>query len=200
MGHRTRSNDIIPVGDSVQLHLKHWEQLDLPPALLQVLRIGYLLPFCHLILPPLTATPLIVQTQDSAEMKLQIEKLLQLAAIEPVSSPMEPGFFSRIFLVPKSSGGYRPVIDLSALNLYLDVPKFKMETIHSIIPALEESQWAITVDLQNAYFHVPIHKDARKFLRFTVRDQVFQFRALPFGLAAAPFVFSWFLRPFVKFL
>ena len=141
-----------------------------------------------------------VQTQDSAEMKLQIEKLLQLAAIEPVSSPMEPGFFSRIFLVPKSSGGYRPVIDLSALNLYLDVPKFKMETIHSIIPALEESQWAITVDLQNAYFHVPIHKDARKFLRFAVRDQVFQFRALPFGLATAPFVFSWFLRPFVKFL
>ena len=82
------------------------------------------------------------------------------------------------------------MVDLSALNLYLDIPKFKMETIHSIIPALEESQWAITVDLQNAYFHVPIHKDARKFLRFAVRDQVFQFRALPFELATALFVFS----------
>ena len=40
----------------------------------------------------------------------------------------------------------------------------------------------------------------QKVPQVAVRDQVFQFRALPFGLATAPFVFSWFLRPFVKFL
>ena len=106
-------------------------------------------------------------------MKLQIKKFLQLAAVEPVSSPMQLGFFSRIFLVPKSPGEYKPVMDLSALNLYSKVPKFKMESIHLIIPALEDSCLAITIDLQNAYFHVPIHKDARKFLRFAVKDQVF---------------------------
>ena len=33
--------------------------------------------------------------------------------------PGEEGFFSRAFLVPKKSGGFHLVIDLSQLNTYL---------------------------------------------------------------------------------
>jgi hypothetical protein len=33
----------------------------------------------------------------------------------PVSS-IDPGFYSRLFIVPKKTGGMRPVIDLSILN------------------------------------------------------------------------------------
>jgi hypothetical protein len=49
----------------------------------------------------------------------------------PVSS-IYSGFYSRLFIVPKKRGGMRPVIDLSILNTYLDVPHFKMETNRSI--------------------------------------------------------------------
>jgi hypothetical protein len=42
----------------------------------------------------------------------------------PVSS-IDPGFYSRLFIVPKKRGGMRPVIDLSILNTYLDVPHVK---------------------------------------------------------------------------
>jgi hypothetical protein len=42
---------------------------------------------------------------------------LQKAAIEQVpTSSLGPGFYSRLFLVPKKKGGMRPVIDLSILN------------------------------------------------------------------------------------
>jgi hypothetical protein len=42
------------------------------------------------------------------------------------SDSVTPGFYSRLFLVPKKTGGMRPVIDLSILNSYLSVPHFKM--------------------------------------------------------------------------
>ena len=55
-----------------------------------------------------------------------------------------PGFYSRLFLVAMKTGGWRPVIDLSFLNLYLDFPTFRMETTQSIRNSLEVGQWMHT--------------------------------------------------------
>ncbi|XP_069122369.1 uncharacterized protein [Argopecten irradians] len=60
--------------------------------------------------------------------------------------------------------------------------------------------WATLVDLKDAYFHIPIKKSARKFLRFTCNGKVFQFRAMPFGLTTAPLVFTKLLQVVVGFL
>ena len=46
------------------------------------------------------------------------------------------------------------------------------------------------LDLQDAYLHVPVDSSFQKFLSFTFRGKLFQFRALPFGLSSAPYVFS----------
>ena len=43
-------------------------------------------------------------------------------------APSSPGFYSRLFLVPKNGGQWRPIIDLSALNAFIDCPSFTMET------------------------------------------------------------------------
>ena len=101
-----------------------------------------------------------------------------------------PGFYSRLFFVPKKSGGVRPVIDLSTLNAFLIVPKFKMESVHSIRASLRRNAWAYSLDLRDAYFHIPVHRASRKFLRFQIGEDVFQFTALPFGLSTAPLVFT----------
>ena len=45
-------------------------------------------------------------------------------------------------------------------------------------------------DLTDAYFHVPIHPQSQKYLRFQKKKGVFQFRALPFGVATAPLEFT----------
>ena len=65
-----------------------------------------------------------------------------------------------------------------------------METHTSILAALEGSRYAASVDLQDAYLHVPMHPRARPYLRFVHQQQVWQFKALPFGLSTAPFVFT----------
>jgi hypothetical protein len=43
----------------------------------------------------------------------EVHTLLQKGAVELVNPPFTPGFYSRLFLVPKKNGKMRPVIDLS---------------------------------------------------------------------------------------
>jgi hypothetical protein len=106
------------------------------------------------------------------------------------TSSLDPGFYSRLFLVPKKTGGMRPVIDLSILNTYLVVPHFKMETNRSNRASILPGVWSTSLDLTDAYFHCPISAVFRKCLHFVWDNKVFQFRALPFGLAIAPLVFT----------
>ena len=128
------------------------------------------------------------------ELRQQVDILLEKRAIEPVSLET-PGFYSRLFLAPKKGGEWRPVIDLSALNRYLDAPHFRMETAASIVQATVPGMWATSLDLKDAFFHIPIAPAFRKFLRFRVDDRGYQFRALPFGLTMSPFVFTKVLAP-----
>ena len=51
-----------------------------------------------------------------------------------------------------------------------------------------------SIDLSDAYLHILIHPNSRKYLRFCHRSQVFQFTSLPFGLATAPQVFTMIVK------
>ena len=104
------------------------------------------------------------------------------------------GFYSRLFLVPKPHQRWRPVIDLSRLNTFVHVEKFKMETPESIRPSLIPGEWVSSIDQSDAYLHIPIHPNSRKYLRFCYKSQVFQFTSLPFGLATAPQVFTMIVK------
>ena len=55
----------------------------------------------------------------------------------------------------------------------------------SIRKALSPGDWVTSIDLKDAYFHVPVHPDFRKYLRVGVGGKVCLFRALPFGLSPA---------------
>ena len=69
-----------------------------------------------------------------------------------------------------------------------------METPESIRTSLIPGEWVLSIDLTDAYFHIPIHPNSRKYLRFCHRSQVFQFSSLPFGLATAPQVFTMIVK------
>ena len=101
-----------------------------------------------------------------------------------------PGFYSRLFLVEKATGGWRPVIDLSHLNDFVQLTPFKMETVASVLLSVREGDFLASLDLKDAYFQIPIHGSSRKLLRFMSEGTVYQFKALCFGLSTAPQVFT----------
>ena len=94
--------------------------------------------------------------------------------------------FSIIFFRLKKNGKKRPIIDLSTLNDLLDVPTFKMETVAVIAKSITRNLWACSVDIKDAYLHVPINWDFHKYLAFKVRNRTFVFQFFPFGLSPAP--------------
>lgn len=136
-----------------------------------------------------------------SELSLGITALLQKGAIQEVP-PLEVGlgFYSRIFLVPKLTGGFRLVLDLKALNKWVVRIPFRMETLQRVIPLVLPGHYMCTLDLQDAYYHVPIHPQSRRFLRFCVQGRHFQFLVLPFGLRSAPRVFTKVVAPVVAVL
>ena len=108
--------------------------------------------------------------------------------------PECPGYYSRIFLVPKKNGKLRLIIDLSVLNHFVYTETFKIETQRKVKDAIQLNNWAFSLDMTDAYLHVPIHPRSRKYLRFTLGGRVYQFKALPFGVSTSPFVFTLLMK------
>lgn len=59
-----------------------------------------------------------------------------------------------------------------------------------ILQSVRKEDWFTSTDLKDAYFHVLIVPNHRKLLRFSFKNQVYQFKVLPFGLSLAPHVFT----------
>ena len=151
--------------------------------------------------PQLTHQSISFPTRNSRQdLQQAVDALLMKGAIERITNVMSLGFYSRLFLVPKKTGDLRPVIDLSTLNRHMVVPHFKMETQGSVRSAIRSQEWAVSIDIRDAYLHVPMHQAVRKYLRFVVNKKVYQFTCLPFGLATSPREFTKLLRPVVSLL
>ena len=166
-----------------------------------MLESGFRLPWGEVLPALVTAPPLHLSRppanpEVATVLRAEVLSLLSKQAIEIVTSD-SPGFFGRLFCVPKSSGGWRPVLDLSPLNAFLQRIPFKMETAASIREGIRQNDWATSIDLRDAYFHLCIHPRDRKYLRFSLDGQNYQFRSLPFGLSLAPWVFTRVVREFL---
>ena len=184
-------------GGCLSLHWQAWRVRDVDPWVVEVLREGYRIPFLRS--PPLSDVPIPMPSYNPLSTKgvalgEVTQALIAKGAVELAPLP-SPGFYSRLFLVWKTSGSWRPVIDLSILNLFVDVSHFRMETIQSVLLSVCQGDWMASIDLKEAYLQVPVHPESRLFLRFVTNGQVYQFTALCFGLSTAPQVFFRVMAP-----
>ena len=165
-----------PVGARLQNFWQVWAQKGSSPKVVSILKEGYNLPFSHK--PPLTRIPLIrsgyANPRRNSYLQEALHSLLRKRAVEKVRVQSSLGFYNSLFIVPKPNQKWRPILDLSALNLFLKVKTFKMETPESIRLSLQPGDWVTSLDFSDAYFHIPISPNSRKFLRFSFQNQTFQ--------------------------
>ena len=69
-----------------------------------------------------------------------------------------------------------------------------------VLPQLSKEDWAVTIDLQDAYLHVPIHPRSKHLLGFSLQGVCYQYQVLPFGLRDSPWVFSRVIATLMAFL
>ena len=186
----------IPVGGRLAHFAQNWAEITDDKWVLSLIRKGYRIPFKER--PILSPNPTFQQPQ-SLQLEEEVASLFSKGAVEEII-PECPGYYSRIFLVPKKNGKLRLIIDLSVLNRSVYTETFKMETQRKVGNAVQLNDWAFSLDLTDAYLHIPIHHRSRKYLRFTLRGHVYQFKALPFGLSTSPFVFTRLMIVIATFL
>ena len=162
------------------------------PWVVEGLRFGYRIPFLcdpplsEVLIPMPSYHPL---STKGVSLREVTQALIAKSAVDLAPLP-SLGFYNRLFVVWKTSGSWRPVIDLSTLNLFVDVSHFQMETIQLVLLSVRQGDWMASIDLKEVYLQVPVHPDSRHFLRFVAQGKVYQFTALCFGLSKAPQVFT----------
>src|SRR6266851_6100011 len=103
-------------------------------------------------------------------------------------------FCNRLFLVPKPSGDWRPILNVKRLNRYLIKEKFKMERVQDVLLLAEPDDFMISIDLTDAYLAVPRAESMYRFCTFRIGTQHYRFTRVCFGLTSAPYLFTKFLK------
>ena len=126
--------------------------------------------------------------------RLETKKLVEKGVLTELSwqqATEEPGHYSNMFTVPKKeSKEHRAVINLKGFNDFVSKKKFCMETIKDVRSVLKPGMWGATVDLTDAYYHIGLHEDSRKYVRFMIDNKIYQFTSLPMGLTSSPRIFT----------
>ena len=140
-----------------------------------------------------------ISRESKHRLNQELQKLLDKGIITPTDNRIAV-FLSPIFMIPKKNGEQRLIINLRKLNKVVKKQHFKMEGTHLLRDLLMKEDWMVKVDLKEAYYAIPIHKQSQSLLGFLWNSKPFQFTCLPFGLSCAPRVFTKVLKPVVAYL
>ena len=181
------------VAGTTKAHLNAWSEITSDPHILQNVE-GFRLEFDSI--PVQETIPRQYKFNDELAHVIdkEIQDLLRKEVISEVQD-VSQHFVSNIFLRPKPDGKYRMIIDLSELNQSVTKNHFKMDHLDVATDMLFQGAWLTSIDLKEAYYAIPLHKEDKKFISFQWNGKFFEFNCLPFGLCSAPLIFTKTLRP-----
>ena len=181
--------DVPPVGGRISLFIGKWQVVTADSFVLSVVKNGFqILVQNHFpgVIRKVTVTP--QDPKGILRIQEEICDLISKNAIVQINDA--PNLcLSPIFVIPKKSGDLRVILNLKEFNLFISTQHFRMETLNVILPQLSANDWAVSIDLKDAYLHIPFHPLSRRFLGFQFMGKTFHYKVLPFGLKDSPWVF-----------
>ena len=188
------------MGGRLSFRLREWKNITDDVFVLSIIAHGFRISVSEDfpgVLREVTATPKDAKARLS--IRSEIEDLISKNAIVQVND--SPRLcLSPIFVIPKSTGDLRVILNLKKINLFIPVQHFRMETLSVILPQLSSQDWAATIDLKDAYLHVPIHQQSFRLLGFAFQGRTYHYKVLPFGLRDSPWVFTRIEATVIGFL
>ncbi|GAQ81226.1 reverse transcriptase [Klebsormidium nitens] len=178
-------------------HVEFWQSFVTSSFVMGILLSGYMLPW--LSGPPTEPHRFPNHPSAFEHASFVTDAVSSLAAtgtIQPVSDP--PFLVSPLGVVPKAEDKLRLILDLRFLNQFLQITKFKDESIRMISELCLPKDLLFTIDLKAGYHHIDIFEPHWKYLGFQWRGQYYVFTQLPFGLAPACYVFTMVMRQLTK--
>jgi ribonuclease HI len=148
-------------------------------------------------LPPPQHAPRIFQrTPPSVLMDQVIQDFQQQGIIQP--HPVVAAY--RAFLVPKSDGAARFVMDLSPLTPYYRVPHITLYSAARILFTLQPWNRLFKIDLTSGFYQIQIREQHWRHYGIFYRGQKFAFTRLPMGHPLTPYILQRISLAVAKFL
>jgi len=119
---------------------------------------------------------------------IEIEDLIKRKIVSIYNRPQV--MVHNIFFVQKTNGDQRLIINLKKLNRYLRPVTFRMLTLSQFSRTFRDNYWFCSCDIADAYYHINILPEFRKYFAFYYNNHTLCFNRLPFGLATGPFLFT----------
>ena len=120
------------------------------------------------------------------EVSRQIEMMERRGIIQKSNSPWS----APIIMVRKSDGSYRFAVDFRELNRKTVDEVVYLPSVKECLDSLAGSQLFTTLDLNSAYWQVPVAADDRKKTAFSTEEDKWEFLVMPFGAKGAPGCFT----------
>lgn len=185
---------------SISQHSVSWSEMNCSGYVLNIVKQGYRLEFIEEPAELYNKTPQHRWADNEFKtIQHEISISVKLGIIE-VASPCPDQVLSPIFLVNKRDGSKRMILNLKRLNTYLAYKHFKMEHLNQARDLIKKDCYLASIDLEKAYYSIPIHIEHRKYLRFNFDGKIYQYTCLPNGLASAPRIFTKIMRVVFSYL
>ena len=131
---------------------------------------------------PVTRAPYRMSSVELAELKKQLDDLIEHGFIVPSKSP----YGAPILFVRKKDGTTRMCMDYRALNESTVKNSYPLPRVEDLLDQLQGAKVFSKIDLRSGYHQIRIHEQDTHKTAFRSRYGLYEFKVLPFGLTNAP--------------
>jgi len=106
---------------------------------------------------------------------------------------IEPSLFnysSPMFLVSKTGGAYRAVVDFRMLNKHISIDSMPFPDVHSAFHWFAKAKYFTTLDLNQGYHQITLAKSSKPLTAFCTDWNLYHYSRVPFGLATGAQILS----------
>jgi hypothetical protein len=120
------------------------------------------------------------------QVEAEIVQMLKVGVIERTCSP----YNSTTVIVKKKGGGVRICLNAKNINRRCHLQRFPIRNIQDILNGLGGAKYFTTLDIRQAYWHVPLAEDSKPVTAFEILNKQYRYTVMCYGLKSAPAIFS----------
>jgi hypothetical protein len=146
---------------------------------------------------PIFKRPFRMATNQLAELKEQLQELLDKGYIRPSASP----WGAPVIFVPKKDGTQRMCMDYCSLNEVTIKNKYLLPRIDDLFDQLKGACVFSKINLRSGYHQLKIRASDIPKTAFITQYGLYEYTAMSFGLTNAPAYFMYFMNKlFMEYL